>query len=167
MKGYTKADVTLRSDGIGRGSQPAINVKVRDYPGVDQVVERFGCSEETAERALEYALKTGSEVFWQWSALCIAEDYFGPCCVYSEGRSNGWLVLAPKLEGSLVTTEPLLAPVDEWDGVMLNRWALFTRAIRREVDYLSSWEWVEDMIAANEWAVDQTAIEGMIATALA
>ncbi len=167
MKGYTKDDVRLHSNNAFGVGQPAVNVKIGRYPTVGQVMDRFGCSERTAEKAAEYAFQSASELFWREYAPHLAEHYFGPCKVYSEGRSNGWLVLAPKLEGSLVTSRPLLPPVQDWDGVMLNRWALFERAIRREVDWLSSWEWVEDMISANEWAVDQTAIEGMLATALA
>jgi hypothetical protein len=164
MRGYTKEDVTLHSEGFGRGRQPAVNVKVGSYPGSAQVVERFGCSEETAQRALEYALEAAQEWFWQEDVTAFARFHLGPEYghkdhqrrrVWSEGRSSGWLVVSD------------LPPVEEWDGVMLNKWALFERAIRREVDHLSSWEWVEDMIAANEWAVDQTAIEGMLATALA
>ncbi len=167
MRGYTKADVDLHSDGFAQRGQPAVNVKVRYGFGVERVQARFGCSEATAEKAAEFAFEAASEAFWNWLAPEQADYYFGPCKVYSEGRSNGWLVLAPKLEGSLVTNRPLLPPVEEWDGIMLNKWALFERAIRAEVAYLSSWEWVEDMIEANEWAVDQTAIEGMLATALA
>ncbi len=167
MTGYTKEDVTLHSEGFGPG-QPAVNVKVGGYPSIDQVVERFGCSDETAQKALEFALEAATEQFWQWHAPDIAERYFGACTVYSEGRTNGWLVLAPKLRVLLIMAlRPLLPPVEGWDGVMLNRWALFERAIQREVAWLSSWEWVSDMIDMNEWAVDQTAIEGMLATALA
>jgi hypothetical protein len=167
MRGYTKADVDMHSDGFGQWRQPAVKVKVGAYPGVDQVTGRFGCSEGTAEKALQYAFASAAETFWQETAPELAERYFGECCVYSEGRSGGWLVLAPKLRDGLVTGRPLLPAVEDWDGSMLNRWACFERAVRAEVDYMCSWEWVEGMISANEWAVDQTAIEGMIETALA
>jgi hypothetical protein len=139
-------------------------VKVGSYPRVQQVVNRFGCSEDTASRALEHAFSSAQELFWGEYAPDLAERFFGveyghvahkDRRVWSEGRSSGWLVVSD------------LPPVDDWDGVMLNRWALFERAIRLEVAWLSSWEWVSDMISANEWAVDQTAIEGMLATALA
>ena len=167
MRGYRKADVDLHSDGFAQRGQPAVNVKAQYDFDVGRVQARFGCSEATAEKAADFAEEAASEGFWKYSAPEIAKHFFGPCCVYSEGRSDGWLVLAPKLEGSRVTNRPLLPPVEEWDGVMLNKWALFERAIRAEVDYLSGWQSVAALIEVNDWAVDQTAIEGMVAAALA
>ena len=78
MKGYTKEDVSLHRDGFGPG-QPAINVKVHHYPNTEQVVDRFGCSEATAERALEYAYMSAQEQFWGQAPA-------GDCRVY--GRKS-------------------------------------------------------------------------------
>jgi hypothetical protein len=163
VKGYTKDDVQMHSEGFGRGARPAVNVKAYRFPTTDQVVERFGCSEETAGKALEYAFELACYSFWEVGATNIAEHYFGPAYghvthkdrkVWQEGRQGGWLVVHD------------LPDLDEWDGVMLNRWALFERSCRREVAYLTSWEQVEGSIEANGWALDQTAIEGAVGAAL-
>jgi hypothetical protein len=163
MKGYTKQDVEQHGSGFGDG-QPAVNVKSRTFPTIDQVVERFGCSEETAQQALEFAFESHQGSFWE-SAQEVAQHYFGPCVVYSEGHSGGWLVIAPKLERGLVTMRSLLPDVEGWDAITLNKWALFERCLQREVEYLCSWEAVEASIDANAWAEDQTAIEGMLEVA--
>ena len=147
MRGYTKDEVETH------GGRPAVNVKARHWPDATRVVERFGCSEETALRASQYAYESHVEVFWE-DAQAVAEVYFGPECeVWAEGRSGGWLVA------------PWLGIVEDWDGVTLNRWALFERRIRELVRYLCSWEAVEDTIESNEWAVDNAAIEGMMQAA--
>lgn len=164
MRGYTKEDVEQHCQHFGQ-LQAAVNVKVRDFPSIDQAVDRFGCSEVTAERALEFALEMHTEEFWE-NAGEEAVYYLGPCKVYSEGRCGGWLVVAPDMGRNMVTTSPLLGDVEGWDAITLNKWALFERCIKQNIEWLCGWEQVSASIAANEWAVDQTAIEGMMAVAV-
>ncbi len=143
MRGYTKDDVQLHYE-RGKGS-PAVNVKVYGPYLAGKVQDRFGCSEEVAEKALGFAFDSACRRFWEEDAQDLADHYFakyGKVKVYSEGRSSGWLVTYD------------LPDVEEWDGVLLNRWALFAKAIRQAVDWLNSWEYVEEEIAANRWAED-------------
>lgn len=163
MKGYTKSDVTCRRVGYGGHAFPTVNVKSYAYIGTERVIDRFGCSEATAQRALEWVWESACESFWEkdGDAHELADHYLSRYAyhvrdkVNQDGRSGGWLVV----DG--------LPEVSEWDGALLNSWALFERAIRRAVDYLTSWEWAEDMIAANEWALDHAAIERMLEEAAA
>ncbi len=74
--------------------------------------------------------------------------------MYSAGRSAGWLIVTG------------ISDPDEWDGVMLNRWALFERAVKAEVEYRTSTESILEDIAANQWAHDQQALEADVADAL-
>ena len=148
MKIMTRDSVETHSDRYGP-SHPAVNVKVYHYPTTDQVMDRFHCSEESAERALRFAFEVAQEMFWNETTSDIAQSIFGPCVkIYSEGRSAGWLVVHG------------LDELESWNGRDLLRWTRFERAIKREVAWLSSWEWVEDMINANEWApVDLAALQ--------
>lgn len=153
MRGYTKADVEGHRVGYGGKAFPSVNVKagpMRDV-SADRVRERFGCSESTAEQALEFCWESACEDFWRDMAEDTAHYYLGEHVkVYQEGRSGGWLIVDN------------LPEVSEWDGVMLNSWALFERAARRAVDYLTSWEQYEEAILANEWAMDSDSLTRML-----
>jgi hypothetical protein len=158
MRGFTKDDVEQHNDGGFVGPlYPSVNVKCYKFPDIDDVMERFGCSEKTAERALEYAFETHAEMFWETAKDDLTEHYFvgERLKLYSAGRSGGWLVVVG------------LPDIEDWDAIALSRWARFATGIRREVDWLGEKDNVLELIALNEWATDQASIEGMIAVALA
>lgn len=141
MRKYTRKNVDTHRLGYSYNRAPAVFVKNRNYVDADDVVRKFGCSQKTAEQALEYAWESACEVFWSMDAPQIVEDSFGKYAKFnSEGRSSGWLV---------VTSLP---PIEEWDAIALGRWRSFENRIRREVDYLTSAEWILDAIEANGWA---------------
>ena len=145
-KGYTKDDIEFHRDGYGP-MRPAVNVKVYHYPSVWDVMDDFDCSEETAEKALEYAFESAQYRFWE-EAQEIADwhlsNHFGKVKVYSEGRSGGWLVV----HGLAYRDEV----EDYWDALDLTAWYAFEKAIRAEIKYLCSWEYIKEDIEANRWA---------------
>lgn len=159
---YTKGDVQHHSEGFGRQAYPAVNVKVHHFPGLDDVREHFGCSERTAEKALEYAFESQQEAFWQFGlAQEAADEILAPPWarrdatyppteplykVYSEGRPGGWLIV------------PNLPPLDGWDAVQLAKWRRFENTIKAEVEYLCSQGAVFELIQMNEWALDEQAL---------
>ena len=158
MKRFTKADVETHSDGYGRGSNPAINVKdyATSYSYVVAVMDRFGCSEATAERALEYSADMQRESFWDdWGSRHTLREYFPPSrygklTVYSEGRSGGWLVVHG------------LPDIEDWDAIAVADWGRFARSVRADVDYRTSLEVAIEDIQANEWAMDADSINRML-----
>ena len=86
------AEISFHADGCGL-AKPAINVKVRNLPTI--VAE---------ESILETAYNQTVEEFW-YSANLIAQNH-GYSGVFSEGRSDGWLVPYTQHDshGKLVTT---------------------------------------------------------------
>ena len=75
-----KVEISFRSDNVtGSNGHPAICVKVQNLPWA-----------ETSEEARETAYNQTVEEFWE-SANLIAQNH-GYSGVFSEGRSNGWLV---------------------------------------------------------------------------
>lgn len=155
MRGYHKSDVEHHRVGYGGTAYPAVNVKVYHFTSVDKVIDRFGCSEATAERALEHSFNMQQECFWE-DAQGVADHYLGKSHkVYSEGRSGGWLIV----DG--------LPETCDWDAVALHRWACFAQAIDRDVKWRTSADVVFGDIEANGWVEDREAVEGMVATALA
>ena len=150
----SREDVETHSDNYGMVQRPAINVKVYHFPSVERVVDHFGCSEATAEKALEWAFESHQGQFWE-TAEDEAEYALGEGLkVYSEGRSGGWLVVHG------------LPDLDGWDAVMLAKWRRFAGLIAQEVEFYTSWEQVEEMIAMNEWALDAQALEAAISAGL-
>jgi len=141
MKGYTKDRVTFHEEGYYGPGYPAVNVKVYGRTvTIDEVVERFGCSEKTAEQALEYWWEFACQRFWE-EVPEMAEYRLGTGLkVYSAGRSDGWAVVHN------------LPPIESWDAVLLHKWALFERDCHREIEYLCSRDYVFDEISANRWA---------------
>ena len=157
MARYTKEDVRFHSDGFGRRAHPAVNVKAHRFVSADDVVDRYGCAESTAEKALEYTFEMHSESFWDQAPEEL-DYFFGErhgLKVYQEGRSGGWLIV----DG--------LPPIEEWDAIALSKWARFEKWARAEVDYLCSQEAVFESIDANEWAMDDQSLCRMVAEALA
>lgn len=140
MKGYKRDRVRLHAD-FGYCGHPAVNVKCYHFgPQVAQLAAELGCSKEQAEKALEIAWDSQREDFWSDHAPELVKHYFGESAkFYSEGRSSGWLVVHS------------LPDIEYWDGVLLNRWALFERAVQAEVKYQSSPEAVTEAIIANDW----------------
>ena len=142
MKGHTKSNVDYHRVGYGGHAFPAVNVKVNRFPTAQDIMVQFGCSEKAAERAGELAIEASCEHFWR-DIQETATHYLPDGKVYSAGSSDGWLIV----EG--------LPEVSDWDGVQLNAWACFEKAVRREVEYLCSSEYVFDSIKANRWAHEQ------------
>ena len=143
---YTKQDVKLRK------GLPAVNVKVHKFPSATAFlnhhdkttkpayIEDWTSEEERAEKALDIALEVTQEFFWDywWKPASL---YFPGHTVstYSDGRSNGWLVVKG------------LPEFNTWDAIMLRRWQLFEEEVRIDVDYLTSDEVMFDSIDANDW----------------
>lgn len=142
MKHYTKSDVETHSANYYAPYYPAVNVKVYGlYPLQSKIEETFNCSEETAQKALEFAFDSACEMFWDENAQEIADDVFGDgVTIYSAGRSAGWLIV----EG--------LSEIEDWDAVNLAKWRSFENKIKAEVKYLTSWDSIKDAIDANRWA---------------
>ncbi len=151
MRKYTREDVDLHRQGYYGAPLPAVNVKGGNYFPASILIERYGCSEKTAEKAFEMAWECAVEDFWDTCAPAIVEDVFGKRVKFwSEGRSGGWLVVSG------------LAPVDEWDAIAIGKWRSFEKRIKAEVKYLTSKECVLDNIDANGWCEmeerDQTSV---------
>jgi hypothetical protein len=141
MTMYKKDDVDIHSEGFGRRGHPAVNVKVQKFPSLD-LEERFGCSEEQAEKAGQFAFEAACQRFWE-EVDDIAREIFGKHVkVYSEGRSGGWAVVNG------------LDSIEEWDAVMLGKWHKFENTLKKEVEYLTSKDYVLQEIEANEWYKD-------------
>lgn len=147
MRGFKKDDVQFHNaDTIGGPYYPAVNVKhYRLDLDVEDVMEKFGCSELTASNALEYAYDMECNAFWDyWGSSVFDESakYFPDeqIEVYSAGRSSGWLIVGG------------LPDVEDWDAVMLNRWAIFERDVKEDVKYRLSKETLLEDIEANRWA---------------
>jgi hypothetical protein len=137
---FRKEDIEFHSD---RGpAHPAINVKVRSWVSPTRTAEHFKCSEDVAEKALRFAFETAQESFWEDARELAAHYLGGGLKVYSEGRSNGWLVVHG------------LPPVESWDALRVSRWGNFSRAIARDIAYRTKEETMWESIDANQWAKD-------------
>ena len=135
-----KEDVQFHSDGYGRRSSPAVNVKVYSIGAkAADVAAKFACSEEDAEKALDLAFTSHQGQFWD-DVQDDAEHVFGSGVkVYSEGRSAGWLVVHG------------LPDFESWDAIMLGKWARFEKSIRESIAYLTSAQELEETIGANDY----------------
>jgi hypothetical protein len=135
-----KDQIKFHSD---RGpAHPALNVKVYKFPRAGQIAEHFKCSDEAAQRALNFAFESAQENFWE-GASELAERYLGAGLkVYSEGRSSGWLVVygLPEVEG--------------WDALRVSRWSNFARAVARDIAWRCDFDQVCEAIEINQWAKD-------------
>lgn len=142
MKKYTHEDVDFHSDGFGRRGNPAINVKVRNFVRIDKVVAKFGCTEDVAEKALQFAFDAACQIFWE-DMPALAKEIFGDyVTAYSEGRSSGWYVVHG------------LPAIDTWDAVLLAKWRKLENAVRAEVAYRTSEICVLEDIEVNQWFKD-------------
>jgi len=156
MARFTKNDIEVHSDGNGyRYAHPAVKVKVYKLGcETQEVMDKFGCTEEVAEKAIGYAWESAQEQFWGYwgdttggleNGLYGSSEYaYFPgevVEVYSEGRSSGWLVVHG------------LPPVEEWDAVMLSRWNRFQTAVLSDVKYRISKEMLMEDIESNQWAL--------------
>ena len=147
MARYSKGDIEFHAEHY-RPSRPAVNVKAYHFPDIYDVMDAFDCSEETAQAALNYAFESAQEIFWYETAQELANYHlsprFGSVTVYSEGRSSGWLVV-----DGLGYREDV---EDSWDALDLTAWYAFEKAVKAEVEWLTSWEQVRDSAEANRWA---------------
>lgn len=145
MSRFRKSDVQFHSDGY-RAAHPAVNIKVKNpylWEHVDKAKKEFECSEETAEKTLNWAFDSGCEQFWDW-AQQQADELFGPCIkVWQEGRSGGWLIV----EG--------LPRWDDWDAIDLMYWYRFQKRIKEAVKFYSSWEYLKETIEGNPWWIEE------------
>lgn len=142
MKRYSKDDVETHSDHCYGPYYPAVNVKHYglNFDLVGRIVDKFGCSEAVAERAAGWQWDMACQVFWE-DVGGTAEYILGPGLkVYSAGRSGGWAIVIG------------LPPIESWDAVQLAKWRKFENALRREVEYRTSWQAVYEDIEANRWA---------------
>ncbi len=74
-----KGEIEFHADGMCRGGNPAINVKVYHFPDID-----------APDDVLEHAWESVREGFWE-EAIEVAHER-GYSCVFSEGRSGGWML---------------------------------------------------------------------------
>ena len=127
----------------GEGSNPAINVKVHQslYPYVAKVVERFKCSEEQAEQALEFAYNMAQRDFWE-DAKELVKDIFPEGTMYQSGRSGGWLTVHG------------LPDVDGWDATMVARWSKLERHIKADIQVHLNEADMLDNIERNKWYIE-------------
>jgi len=148
---YSKMDVDFHSDGYRPGN-PAVNVKVHHLLcSTDDIMERFNCSEESAEKALEYAFESACDDFW--NSLQELTDYILQMGkVYQEGRSGGWAVVHD------------LPDFKSWDAVMLSKWRKFVNAVLDSVKYLTSKKHLLEVIDVNNWHLEGSEKYNFIAT---
>ena len=139
MKGYKKDDIEIYYDRSFRGGKPSVNVKAYDFGRGLSEDDFPNCSEETFERAMEFAFEMAQENFWSESAQELCDNYLQRGKVFAAGRQSGHLIV----DG--------LDPVETWNAIMVNKWALFERAIRKTIKYLSSKATIKENIDANKW----------------
>jgi hypothetical protein len=144
--------------------RPAVDVKthgcMRDWPTAEEIVERFSCSEKTAEKCSDWAFEYLQEGFWEQDAPILVEEFFGEGAKFhSEGRSAGWLVVD---SGPLYDSGDVL----EWDKEMQDRWEAFESAVDRCVLDNCSCERVFEVIYDMEWGMDTDALNMMLVEAL-
>jgi hypothetical protein len=148
-----KSEVQRHTDHGYGCPYPAVNVKVHRLGVTTQdVVDRFGCTEAQAEKALEFAFEAACQQFWEYwqdttgcceNGLSGSPEYayfpgYKPVA-YSVGHSGGWLIV----QG--------LPPVEDWDAIMLRGWAKFQRHVLEDVKYRIGKDTMLEDIEANEW----------------
>lgn len=140
-----KSDVTMHTDGYGRERVPAVNVKVDawnfphcvDWSNVESY-EGFNTAwieEHMTEAETDHYFTFACEVAWE-DLQSDAEYIFGEHVkVESQGRSSGWAVVNG------------LPDLEQWDAVMLAKWARFAKWARSVADYVP--ESMVELIALN------------------
>ena len=139
------SSVKMHRDGYGP-SHPAINVKVHRFGGNDlqaAIVARFACPPEVASKAAEIAYDCQVEDFWRDDADDAgAVAIFGPGVkVYSEGRSDGWLVVHG------------LPEVEDWTAKDLRKWQKYERQIEAAVKYRCDLANILELIEVNGYHI--------------
>lgn len=133
--------IEMHSNDNWRSKNPAINVKVYKLgASVEDVVERFKCTRDDAERALGFAFESQQEQFWgQIEEL--AQSIFGAGVrTFSEGRSSGWLVV----QG--------LPEVESWNAVVLSKWRKLMRLVGEDIKHRVASDTLMADIESNRWA---------------
>jgi hypothetical protein len=179
MPRHQRKAIMLFADSPFGDYSPAVCVKAplacfnngKGFPSVEDVVARFHCSEETAEKALEYVFESHAALFWE-HAERIANDILGKVftdrrlAVYQEGRSGGWLIVQYEPINHLHGNCNALPRIDEWDARQVAAWGRFEKAIGEAVDGYCDSASVFETIEANEWALDADSLETRIEEAL-
>ena len=121
---------------------PAINVKCYNFaPRCRLTAKNLGCSQDTFEKAIEFAFNSCCRLFWD-EAENMVREIFPTATMYSEGRQSGWL------------TVHNLPDVESWDAVMLAKWNKLCKWAKAEIQGLCDDEQIEDMIRSNRWNED-------------
>ena len=134
----------LRSRVKTHGGYPAVNVKVYNGVSYRDVMDHFQCSKQEAERVAQIYWDAACEDFWMYwgdeGAQNPAQQHFGGGVkIYSEGRSNGWLVV----DG--------LPEIEAWDSDMLEKWDKFETDVEADVKWRMSKEQAIEVIESNQW----------------
>ncbi len=140
-----KTDVQTHAVNNYYGPQlPAVNVKCHGSGYGNEVQEKFNCTEEVTERALQWQWETACEMFWEYVQEWARECFGTGVKVWSAGRSSGWAVV----EG--------LPDLEDWDAIQLGKWTKFAKMCSREIVHLTSKEVVIEDIKANRWAEENS-----------
>ena len=131
----------------GYAPMPTINVSLNNFASCvgEEVVKKFNCTKELAERALNWAIEAAQCNFWEyWTEKGNLKEYFPNLAeksgVYSLGRGGKHLCLGG------------LPPIDQWDAVMVSRWEKFEKDVLADCKYGLSAEVLLDAIEHNRWA---------------
>lgn len=139
--GYCKSDIQTHSDGgVGGPYYPAVNVKCYDWPDTQDIMDRFKCSSEVAERAGQWAGDAAREQFWETEAEYAKEHFGAGVTVYSAGRFGGWLIVTG------------LRDIECWNALDLAMWRGFESSIKKSVKAYAELDPILDAIEANRWA---------------
>jgi hypothetical protein len=155
---FRKDDIERHTEGGYGCPYPAVNVKVYSMGcTIQDVVDRFGCSEEVAEKALQFAYEMECESFWEYwqdTTGCFENGLYGSpeyayfpgekVMVYGAGRSGGWLIV----QG--------LPPVEEWDAIAVARWNKFQKAVKEDVKYKMGKDVLLEDIDSNRWYLEHS-----------
>ncbi len=135
-----KNDVQTHNDRPWGRNYPALNVKAYHFGRASDIEKATGCTEEVAEKAMEYAFNMASDAFWEDVKEAAADTFGSGVKVYSAGRSGGWLIV----EG--------LDDIDTWDAIGLSKWRKFAKWVDTEIEYQSLPATILDNVISNEWA---------------
>lgn len=165
-----KTEIEMHRDGWYGDPLPSVNVKVRAYgedflKAFDEAWPDYSVGDAADPRAramYEDALERYDEG-WLFQAACEigweraqedAEQIFTDYAVKieSQGRSGGHLVVRG------------LPDVEEWDAVLVQKWARFARYVRSEVNEIPYV--MADLWLANTWEGYRTRIGSALAPTL-
>jgi hypothetical protein len=133
-----KSDIEIYYERGFRSGRPSINVKNFNF-AQGLTSEKLGCSEETFEKACNYAFESAQRIFWE-DAQETAAHYLGKGIkVFPAGKSGGHLIVNG------------LDPVETWDAITVSAWGRFEKAILADIKYRCEAEQVEEDIRSNRW----------------